>query len=214
MSVSATFESPQKTSVRNLLKAFLSLRHCAPKPHVVFGPVVYVQITHAREWIKPMASGLQKNEQSGRNHTFVASSHRHANIEEALSKKSRMGTEKFPCVSASNAMSDAAHARYEKVNCAEVSGIRTTKHLVVKIIARTSPAHTDRNWFLPGDSSAVLKGIARQKTRCEQTAKLKDHFDDDNKVGSQKIRYEQNGNNTSSTLRSLVVMAEAGITAR
>ena len=59
-----------------------------------------------------------------------------------------------------------------------------------------------------------MKGIARQKTRCEQTAKLKDHFDDDNKVGAQKIRYEQNGNNTSSTLRSLVVMAEAGIIAR
>jgi hypothetical protein len=42
---------------------------------------------------------------------------------------------------------------------------------------------------------------------------LKDHFDDDNKVGSQKIRYEQSGNNTSSTLRSLVVMAEADIIA-
>ena len=126
----AAHKAPPKTRPTDA-EAFLSLRHCAPKPHVVFGPVVYVQITHAREWIKPMASGLQKNEQSGRNHTFVASSHRHANIEEALSKKSRMGTEKFPCVSASNAMSDAAHAGYEKVNCAEVSGICTTKHSVV-----------------------------------------------------------------------------------
>jgi len=43
---------------------------------------------------------------------------------------------------------------------------------------------------------------------------LKDHFDDDKKVGSQNTRYEQNGNNTSSNHRSLVVMAEAGIIAR
>ena len=67
--------------------------------------------------------------------------------------------------------------------------------------------------FLHG-SSAVLKGIARQKKGCEQTTKLKDHFDDDKKVGSQNTRYDQNGNNTSSTHRSLVVMAEAGIIAR
>ena len=62
-------------------EAFFSLRHGAPKPRVVLGPVAYVHITHATEWIKPMASGLQKNEQSVRNGDFVAVNNRTSIVE-------------------------------------------------------------------------------------------------------------------------------------
>ena len=91
MSVSAAFESPQKNSVRSLLKA--ALQRAA---ELLVWPGECVQIIDSRERVAPMARSFQKNEKASGNLDFVLVSNRYINVSKALLQVVQSGRLKSP----------------------------------------------------------------------------------------------------------------------
>ena len=141
MSVSAAFESPQKNSIRNLLKA----AHQRAAELLVW-PGECVQIVDSRERIAPMARSFQKNEKARGNLNFVLVSNRHINVSKAQLQVVQSGRLESP-VGERELLDDSDWCtRYGGlVKWRACSGIPTTKLVFANMITMILPAHTGQN---------------------------------------------------------------------